>query len=69
MGARCNVEDEKKSSAAAGNNYLPGRLVTAAALILVRCTAEKPPEVVRQSKPGLAPQKGQIMPKGLVART
>ena len=68
MDTICNVEDGMRKSAAAGTYYLP-RLVTAAALILGICTAEKPPAVVKQSRPGLAPQKGQVMLRGLVGRT
>lgn len=67
MGTICNVEDKKTRTAADGAYYLP-RLITAA-LILAICTAEKPPEVVMQSRPGFAPQKGQIMPRGLAGRT
>ena len=68
MGTICNVEDGMRKSAAAGTYYLPC-LIAAAALILGICTAEKPAEVVKQSRPGLAPQKGQVMPRGLVGRT
>lgn len=43
--------------------------ILAAALIRARCTADKPPEVVRQSSPAFASQKGQSKLMGLVGRT
>jgi hypothetical protein len=53
----------------AAGTYYVSRLITAAALIPAICTAEKPPEVLKQSRLGLAAQKGQVMDRRLAGGT
>jgi hypothetical protein len=43
--------------------------LAAAALILLTCTTDKPPELVAQSRPGFALQNGQPSVRGLMGRT
>jgi hypothetical protein len=44
------------------------RLIAAATFILATCRTENPPELVAQSRPGSAPQKGQRKDSGLTGR-
>jgi hypothetical protein len=44
------------------------RLIAAATLILATCRTENAPELVAQSRPGSAPQKGQRNDSGMTGR-